>query len=113
MKRLLKFLVGGIAVFVGAAALLAIVDPQPRQSAAHPVALNKAAICKAAVPMHLRLKDPASLRFDSVVETKFRDGSSMYDVNFGAKNSFGGYVLASCQCSVAADGVPTLHCPSR
>ena len=113
MKRLLKLLVGAIAVFVCAAALLAIIDPQPNTSSATPVSLDPGALCRAAIQMRVQFKDPASVRFDSTSVNRRDEGAAYVSVRLGARNSFGGYSLMACGCDLLTNGEVHVNCSQQ
>jgi hypothetical protein len=113
MKRLLKLLVGAIAVFVGLVVLLAVVDPQPNNSSAAPVALDPGALCRAAIQMRVQFKDPASVRIDSTRVNQRPAGDAYVSVSLGARNSFGGYSLMECGCDLLTNGEVHVKCSQQ
>ncbi len=82
---------------------------EPR-SAPQRVALDKGAMCRAAIPMQVRFKEPASIRFDATRLTTHKDGGTHVSVELGARNGFGGYSLMACGCDILKDDSVHVTC---
>lgn len=85
---------------------------EPR-STKQPVKLDQAAMCRAALPMKVSFKDPASIQIAAMEPQRFKDGSTVYHMDVLAKNSFGGTTLTRCQCAVQGEFEPIFYCAAQ